>query len=324
MNPEGKVSINAFPNFARLLREAILLRPSLYQLERDPNGWCPVDAVIWELKREAPELRSLNMEMLIAAGRSAFPHAFELSDDKIRLVGSAASSPGEAAITAPRFIYAASSSEDLDEVLQNGLRPLPYRSSVHLFDTPEEAREVAGRMSHRPVVLQIAVDGIVDAGLRISTVDGREWLSEALPAHLVTCTRDKSALPFADPFIGPSGVDVGLLPDNKLPSWFRYPPEFLNLAGEISARLRRWCMLKEEDLAFWKSGLEERYPERKVIPFARSVDSDDIACWDYNYPGKVLIVHDFASSGWEHEKTYESFPAWLMAEEGLNADTFGR
>lgn len=58
-------------------------------------------------------------------------------------------------------------------------------------------------------------------------------------------------------------------------------------------------------------GLKKRYPTRMLVPFARRIDNDNIACWDLDKAGRVSIIHDFASPGWEQEAELEDFYGWL-------------
>jgi hypothetical protein len=59
------------------------------------------------------------------------------------------------------------------------------------------------------------------------------------------------------------------------------------------------------------AGLTERYPTRKLIPFARRQDNDDIACWQVGANEEVFIIHDFASPGWEQHGQFASFYDWF-------------
>ena len=38
---------------------------------------------------------------------------------------------------------------------------------------------------------------------------------------------------------------------------------------------------------------------------------NDIVCFDIDRGGRVQKIHDFASSGWEQRKDYESFWDWF-------------
>ena len=61
-------------------------------------------------------------------------------------------------------------------------------------------------------------------------------------------------------------------------------------------------------------GLQKRYPNRKLIPFARRDDCDDIDCFEVGnteLEGRVFIVHDYASPGWEFREVLESIWEWV-------------
>jgi hypothetical protein len=66
--------------------------------------------------------------------------------------------------------------------------------------------------------------------------------------------------------------------------------------------------------------MRQRYPLRKLVPFARRQDDDDVACFDLDR-GAVAIVHDYASPGWEGNAEFADFRAWLhQAIDDMIAD----
>lgn len=76
--------------------------------------------------------------------------------------------------------------------------------------------------------------------------------------------------------------------------------------------LEPWLVLTGEQLHASFHGLGERYPDRSLVPFACRQDRDDVACWDLNQSrGRVVIVHDFASPGWEFRAEFADFNDWL-------------
>ena len=75
--------------------------------------------------------------------------------------------------------------------------------------------------------------------------------------------------------------------------------------------LEPWRWLTSERLTFRMVGFTVRYPGRKLVPFAERQDCDDVACWDINSPGMVIIIHDFADDGHETRACFESFRIWL-------------
>ena len=43
----------------------------------------------------------------------------------------------------------------------------------------------------------------------------------------------------------------------------------------------------------------------------RRQDNDDLACFDPEKPGRVVVIHDFATEGTEFRKEYLSFADWF-------------
>lgn len=57
-------------------------------------------------------------------------------------------------------------------------------------------------------------------------------------------------------------------------------------------------------------GLQKRYLGRRLYPFARRDDNDDVACFEDDN-SLVHIIHDFADIGWEQKEVFPTFDAWL-------------
>lgn len=117
-------------------------------------------------------------------------------------------------------------------------------------------------------------------------------------------------------------MEIELLRSNELPAWFTYPPEFLELLQTGVTDIGPWQILQGDWLRVRLSGIKKRFPDRELIPFARRLDDDDIACWDRRQPLSVYVVHDFCAPGWEDRGEYESFQAWYMTaqEDAKNYD----
>ena len=94
-----------------------------------------------------------------------------------------------------------------------------------------------------------------------------------------------------------------------LPKGYRAAKE-LNLVN-----LHPWHFVSDEEFDYLFSGINKRFPDRSVIPFARRTDSDDVACFvvrDTEQPaGEIMIVHDFASPGWEVVARMKGFWEWF-------------
>lgn len=105
-----------------------------------------------------------------------------------------------------------------------------------------------------------------------------------------------------------------LLKNEFLPDWFKYPENLLGLVNNGEIDIGPWQLLHGKWLNVRNIGLKQRYPDLKLIPFARRLDNDDVACFDIGekscFP-KVKIIHDFASPGWEDRGEFDTFDAWL-------------
>ncbi|MPQ44438.1 hypothetical protein [Clostridium tarantellae] len=92
---------------------------------------------------------------------------------------------------------------------------------------------------------------------------------------------------------------------------FKYPESFLKAIELNLIAFDLWNIMDEDTVVDRVEGLKERYPHRKLIPFARRYDNDDIACFEIGKSKKVEIIHDFASIGYEQRKEYNDFWEWL-------------
>jgi hypothetical protein len=96
----------------------------------------------------------------------------------------------------------------------------------------------------------------------------------------------------------------------RLPEEFEYPPEFCRTVVFGLVDLEPWVMLRAAAVRWHADGLSSRYAGSSYWPFARRRDNDDIACWEV--PDRtVIIIHDFASPGWERRRRFDGFDDWL-------------
>lgn len=110
------------------------------------------------------------------------------------------------------------------------------------------------------------------------------------------------------------------LPADELPEGFTYPAAFSRLVERGLLYFEPWYVLESEQLRERARGLRERYPERRLVPFARREDNDDVAAWEAGDGERVHIVHDFASPGWEDRAVLPSLAGWIrLAVEDMLA-----
>jgi hypothetical protein len=104
---------------------------------------------------------------------------------------------------------------------------------------------------------------------------------------------------------------IELLRTGEIPSWLEYPPTLLRLVRLGLINFEPWVIMPREQVLERIIGLRQRYPERELLPFARRIDRDDLACFEQSKPRAVTMIHDFAKSGWEQRVEYPSFKKWF-------------
>ena len=92
---------------------------------------------------------------------------------------------------------------------------------------------------------------------------------------------------------------------------YEYPVELVKLVELNLINYEMWYLMSAEQVENRIKGLKSRYPNRKLIPFARRDDGDDIACFEVGKGSSVQIIHDFAGEGFEQKKEYECFWEWF-------------
>ena len=100
---------------------------------------------------------------------------------------------------------------------------------------------------------------------------------------------------------------------NDFPGWLDLDEGYLKLTERNLYDFTPWELLVGDEYKVRYESLRKNYPNRFLAPFACRQDNDDIACWEKGKIGKVIIVHDFASPGWENGKVYDDFWNWFRS-----------
>lgn len=111
---------------------------------------------------------------------------------------------------------------------------------------------------------------------------------------------------------------IKILQGNEKPAWLKYPPDYIHLVKSGNDEFLPWYLMDKDQLLIRYQGLQQRYPKRILFPFARDDNSDDVACWEKDKPGKVILIHDFASPGYENKMEFETFQKWYIFVTGHN------
>ncbi|HDR8172623.1 MULTISPECIES: hypothetical protein [Bacillus] len=94
-------------------------------------------------------------------------------------------------------------------------------------------------------------------------------------------------------------------------SIYKYPESYERLVELDLVNFDIWFLMESEQATNIYSGMKKRYPNRKLIPFAKRVDNDDTACFEIGKGSKVQLIHDFASEGFEQRKEFDDFWEWV-------------
>ena len=104
---------------------------------------------------------------------------------------------------------------------------------------------------------------------------------------------------------------------DRLPEGFNLPPAYVDVvrSGHLpDIEPWWWLCIRKQSYDFWFEKLKEQFPDRILVPFAKMEDSDDLACFDGGCQigsPKVLYIHAYTTSGWEHRGEESDFDAWL-------------
>lgn len=86
--------------------------------------------------------------------------------------------------------------------------------------------------------------------------------------------------------------------------------------------LHPWHFVSDKEFDLLFPGINKRYPNRSVIPFAKREDNDDVAAFIRRDPeqetGQIMVIHDFASPGYEVVARIKTFWDWFRyAVDGM-------
>lgn len=104
--------------------------------------------------------------------------------------------------------------------------------------------------------------------------------------------------------------DLKKMMENEKIKNFSYPKEFLYIIDLNLINFEVWNFYSYEGAIFRMQGLKKRYPEGKIVPFAKRDDNDDIACFDIE-TREVYVIHDFSTEGYKNRIIYENFEEWF-------------
>ncbi len=110
-------------------------------------------------------------------------------------------------------------------------------------------------------------------------------------------------------------IEQQFLSDKIVQAGFKLPESYKRVFELGLTTIPPWYFLENGDFQPLYEGLQSRYQEHFLLPFARRQYNDDVACFVIISPrfpkSEVLVIHDFASPGYEVDENFQSFWDWF-------------
>jgi hypothetical protein len=105
-----------------------------------------------------------------------------------------------------------------------------------------------------------------------------------------------------------------LLPESEKPEWLKYPPVFCRVLESGLIDFHPWHILNLENVRRLREVMiKSFYPDEALIPLARKMDCDYVACFDKsNIDGISIFDLEFRGKG-GRRRTFPSFYEWFRS-----------
>ncbi len=98
----------------------------------------------------------------------------------------------------------------------------------------------------------------------------------------------------------------------KIPDWVQLPEGYIKLLSTKAREFSPWLVIVDPEFSeSYNANLADRYPHLTLFMFAKRGDNDTIATFSKDAPGKVTLINDFSTKGWEFDGEYDDFWAWF-------------
>jgi putative RNA 2'-phosphotransferase len=162
-------------------------RPDSIGIELEPGGWVAVDVLLAALARHGRSLSRAELDEVVARdAKRRYTVEDAPGGERIRAAQghSADVDLGLAPADPPAVLWHGTTAAALTAIRRGGLQPRSRRM-VHLSADRSTALVVGGRRG-RPVLVRVDTDRARSAGVVFFRADNGVWLTQALPAHLLT------------------------------------------------------------------------------------------------------------------------------------------
>jgi putative RNA 2'-phosphotransferase len=169
---------------------ALILRhqPQRFALELDQEGWASLPEVM-DILRGLPNFRwatRADVMAVVEGGTGDGKRRFQVAQNRIRArYGHSLARPIRyQPCTPPPLLYHGTSTDALDAIRRQGLRPME-RQYVHLSPDRDTAVRVGARHAHRPVVLTVRAAEAHAAGIQFYQADAAVYLTRRVPPQFL-------------------------------------------------------------------------------------------------------------------------------------------
>lgn len=92
------------------------------------------------------------------------------------------------------------------------------------------------------------------------------------------------------------------------------PSSLQNMNDLHISNIAPWHMYMNDDnrYAFDSLSVRNKHPNRLLIPIARNIADDTVACIDLDSDGRISVIHDGAIPGMPDECYYNTFDLWFL------------
>ncbi len=173
----------------RFISGALRHFPEDLGLAMDQRGWVDLEVLYDAMKTRYKWANKKHLQALV---ESDVKGRYEIRKGKIRArYGHSVHVDLEYPPCNLEKVYYGASREEVDIILEGGLRPVRQRY-VHLSTTPEKSLEVASFHTENPVIIEIDAKKAQEDGIKMLEVNQNIILSEEVPPPYLTLYKPKT------------------------------------------------------------------------------------------------------------------------------------
>lgn len=174
---------------SRIVSHALRHEPSAYGIVLDPDGWTDIDRLVEGIRRECPEMRSIDKSDVLQAVYASEKRRHEVIGNRIRAIygHSVPISVDKCQGTPPEILFHGTTFANLSKIMTDGLSPMA-RQYVHLTEDEQTAQFVGRRKGEDVISIAVAAKIAQDDGITFYFVGNGVWLAKSIPPQYLKIT----------------------------------------------------------------------------------------------------------------------------------------